>query len=140
MDVVAVVVVVAAAVDVVVAAVVDVAIEVATFAVAAGDSAYDSVVVAYSAGEIFYRYRRRNFSKSHLHLVSCSACSGWRICRCSVRACESGCCCAMEVVRECAFHRAASSFEHGDGADGPAAEELTRSSGYVLGGPKFAIR
>lgn len=141
MDVVAVaIVVVAAAVDVVVAAVVGAEVGVATFVVAVGGSAYDSVVVAYSAGEISYRYRRRNFSKSHLHRVSCSACSGWRICRCLVRACVLGCCYATEAVRGCAFHRVASSFEHDDGASELAVEESTRSSGSVLGGPKCAIR
>lgn len=74
-------------VDVVVAIVVDAEVVIATFAVAVDGSAYDSVVVVYSAGEIFYRYRRRNFSKSHLHLVFCSACSGWRTFHCLVHAC-----------------------------------------------------
>lgn len=40
-----------------------VVVQVATFVVVADGSACDNV--AYSAGEIFYRYRRRNFSKSH---------------------------------------------------------------------------
>lgn len=74
-------------VDVVVAIVVDAEVVIATFAAAVDGSAYDSVVVVYSAGEIFYRYRRRNFSKSHLHLVFCSACSGLRTFHCWVHAC-----------------------------------------------------
>lgn len=73
-------------VDAVVVIAVDAEVVIATFAVAVDGSTYDSVVVVYSAGEIFYRYRRRNFSKSHLHLVFCSACSGWRTFRCLVHA------------------------------------------------------
>lgn len=41
----------------------DVAFAAASAVVAADDLAYDSV--AYSAGDTFYRYRRRNFSKNH---------------------------------------------------------------------------
>lgn len=73
-------------VDVVVVVVADAEVVIATFAVAVDGSTYDSVVVVYSAGEIFYRYRRRNFSKSHLHLVFCSACSRWRTFHCLVHA------------------------------------------------------
>lgn len=54
-----------ACVDAVAVIVVDAEVVIATFAVAVDGSTYDSVVVVYSAGEIFYRYRRRNFSKSH---------------------------------------------------------------------------
>lgn len=75
-------------VDVVVVIVVDAEVVIATFAVAVDGSTYDSAVVVYSAGEIFYRYRRRNFSKSHLHLVFCSACSEWRTFHCLVHAYE----------------------------------------------------
>lgn len=71
----------AAAVDVV-----DVAFVVASAVVVADGLVCDNV--AYSADDIFYRYRRRNFSKSHLRLMSCSACSEWRICRCLVHAYE----------------------------------------------------
>lgn len=97
-----------ACVDAVVVIVVDAEVAIAAFAAAVDGSTYDSVVVVYSAGEIFYRYRRRNFSKSHLHLVFCSACSEWRTFHCLVRAYELGCCCAREVVQECEYRPVAS--------------------------------